>query len=185
MYFPLPRYVTALIFSPGSLEEIVTFSPATPAPLASVIVTVAVLVEARFATIDGGWRARLMAVAREICVRVAVADNRVEVTEVSVAVIVAPPTIVELVIVAVYVPLPLSVTALIFSPGSLEEIVTFSPGTPPVALVIATVAVVVEMPLATIDGGWSARLMAVAREVWVRVALDARFAAASVAVIVA
>ena len=77
MYVPLSRSVTALIFSPRSLEEIVTVSTGTPAPVASVIVTVTVLVEVPLATIDDGWRARLMAVACavacEVWVRGAVA----------------------------------------------------------------------------------------------------------------
>ena len=187
MYVPLPLSLTALIFSPGSLEEIVTFSPGTP-PVALVTITVAVVVEMPLATIDGGWSARLMAVAREVWTRVAGAEVRLAV--VSVAVIVARPTVVELVIVAVYVPLPLSLTALIFSPRSLEEIVTCSPGTPvPVESVIATVTVLVEVPLATIEVGLSARAMAAAaRRVWLRVAVadnGPRVAEASVAVIVA
>ena len=76
------------------------------------------------------------------------------VTEVSVAVIVALPGVVELVTVAVYAPPPWSVTALIVSPGSLEVIVMFCVWRwcPPVTV---AVAVLVDVPLAMIDVGVS------------------------------
>jgi hypothetical protein len=98
---PLPLSVTGPIVSPGSLDEKPIFSPETPAPTASVTVAVAVLLDEPSATIDPGWTARVIALAgSDVCVRDAVA-MRFGVTEVSLAVIVTDPTVVELVIVAV------------------------------------------------------------------------------------
>src|SRR5205807_1767178 len=77
-------------------------------------------------------------------------------TEVSVAVIVTGWAVVELVIVAVYVPSPTSFTLPIFSPGSLDVKLTVSPGTglAPASVTVAF-AVAVDFPSATIDAGES------------------------------
>jgi hypothetical protein len=61
------------------------------------------------------------------------------------------------------VPSPTSVTEPIISPASFEERATGSPGTPaPELSVTVTVAVVIEVPSATMLDGESERLMAVA-----------------------
>ena len=70
--------------------------------------------------------------------------------------IVADPTVFELVMVAVYVPFLLSVTAPIFSALSLEENVTISPDTGLAPAVTVAVAVLIEVPFATIEAGESA-----------------------------
>ena len=91
----------------------------------------------------------------------------------SVAVIVGVPTVVELVIVAVYVPLPVFVVALIFWPGSLEvktTAVSAGRGCAWLSVTLA-VAVVAEVPLATIELGASWSVTLAAGPVWVRVAV--------------
>ena len=68
--------------------------------------------------------------------------------------IVGEPTVVELVIVAEYVPSPWSVTPPKCTPLSVEEKPTPSPGTGlPFASVTVAVAVLVELPFATIELG--------------------------------
>ena len=86
-------------------------------------------------------------------------------TEPSVAVIVAGPTVMELVMVAVYVPFLLSVTAPIFSALSLEENVTVSPETGLAPAVTVAVAVLVEVPFATIEAGFIVTVTPVAGQV--------------------
>jgi AraC family transcriptional regulator of adaptative response / DNA-3-methyladenine glycosylase II len=81
----------------------------------------------------------------------------------SVAVIAAGPGVVELVIVAVYVPSPFGVVGLNTSPGSLDENDTVSPDTgAPSASVTVAVAVLVDVPSAAIRLGDSDTLTAVA-----------------------
>jgi hypothetical protein len=98
--------VTDPIVSPLSLEEKLTLSPAIGCPSASVTVAVAVDVDDPFATIDDGTNPTITPVAGPtVCTNVPCPETCGE-TELSVAVIVGDPTVVELVIVAVYVPSP-------------------------------------------------------------------------------
>jgi hypothetical protein len=93
--------VTDPIVSPLSVEEKLTASPAIGCPSASVTVAVAVLVEDPFATIDDGASPTTTLVAGPtVCAKVAWPLTLGE-TELSVAVIVGDPTVVELVTVAV------------------------------------------------------------------------------------
>jgi hypothetical protein len=171
-YVPLPLFVTEPIESPPSLEEKATVSPVTAWPSASVTVAVAVEVDVPLATIELGESETLTLVAGPgVCVSVACPDTLGE-TELSVAVIVACRTVVELVTVAEYVPLPLSVTGPIDTPPSVDEKATCSPGTksPPASVMVA-VAVVVELPFATITEGESATAtLAALPTVWFSVA---------------
>jgi hypothetical protein len=90
--------VTDPIVSPLSLDENATLSPAIGCPSASVTVAVAVLVDDPFATIDDGTSPTTTLLA--VCVSVACPETCGE-AELSVAVIVGAPIVVELVIVAV------------------------------------------------------------------------------------
>jgi hypothetical protein len=92
--------VTGPIVSPGSLLKNVTVSPLTGLPFASVTVAVAVDVELPSATIDAGANPTVTLLAGAVWVRLACPDMLGE-TVLSVAVIVADPAVVELVIVAV------------------------------------------------------------------------------------
>ena len=93
-------------------------SPRTGLVFASVTVAVAVEVETPSATIDAGETATLTAVAGPgVCVSVALPEAGGDVA--SLAVIVTWCAVFELVIVAVYVPSPLSVTGLIGLPLSV------------------------------------------------------------------
>ena len=86
--------------SPASLEVIATVSPFTTLPFASFTVAVAVEVDVPFATIDAGFSATVTLVAGPVVwVSVAVPLTFGE-ADVSVAVIVACPALVELVTVA-------------------------------------------------------------------------------------
>jgi hypothetical protein len=120
-------------------------------------VAVAVVVELPFATIEVGFSATVtLAAGPAVWVSVALPDTAGELV-LSVAVIVAVATLVELVIVAVYLPAPALVVALTFSPGSLdlnETFVSFVSNAPLAPLIVA-VAVVTEVPLAMIVAGES------------------------------
>jgi hypothetical protein len=152
---PPPWPVTALIVSPGSLEVILICCAGKLGAVVSVIV--AMLVETPLATIEGGVRVRVMFgvtfAAGAVWVRVFVAVRLWD-PRVTVAVIVAWPGVVELVTVAVNVPSPWPVTLLIVSPGSLEVIVMFCGESRPKRVTVA-VAVLVDVPSATIDAGFS------------------------------
>ena len=94
--------MTEPICSPASLEAKLTLSPGTGLPFASVTVAVMVDVELPFATIEPGESPTLtLAAGPTVCVSDAVPD-----TDPSAAVIVGVPTLVDDVIVAVYVPSP-------------------------------------------------------------------------------
>ena len=84
-----------------------------------------------------------------VCVRVACPDTG-GCTDVSVAVIVAVPAVVELVSVAVYVPSRLRVVGLNLMPLSLEEKATVWPTTGNPLSLTAAVAVLVDVPSATV-----------------------------------
>jgi len=119
-----------------------------------------VVVEVPLATIEFGFRPTVMVdggpavwsrVAGSVVVRFEV---------LSVAVIDAVPTVVELVMVALYVPSPLSVVPPTVSPRPLDENVTDSPvTTAPVVSVTVTVAVLVEVPSAMMLVGSSDTLL--------------------------
>jgi hypothetical protein len=111
---------------------------------------VAAAVETPSATIAPGLSCTAMLVARPT-VWVSVARPN---TEPSLAVIVDLPTVVDEVMVAVYLPFPMFWVLPTFSAGSLEENETVSAGrTFPWASVTVAVAVVVETPLAMIEAG--------------------------------
>jgi len=96
----LPLLVVALTLSPLSLEVNVTVALVTGEPLSDTV-AVAVEIDVPFAGIDIGANATLTVGAKTaVCVNIAVPDTLGE-TELSVAVIVAVPAVVELVIVAV------------------------------------------------------------------------------------
>ena len=109
-YLPSLYSVVEPTWTFRSLAENATLSPVTMSPSASVTVAVAVLVEVPLATIDEGESATWTLVAGGgggggggggvVCVSVAVPAT-LGVTELSVAVIVGDPAVVELVSVAV------------------------------------------------------------------------------------
>ena len=101
-----------------------------------------------------GWLVTGLAGDAATCVLLEIAvwvsgDCRLRSLVRSVAVIVASPGVVELVIVAEYAPPPSSVVALTCSPGSLDEntIESFGTGSPLASATVAT-AVLVEAPFA-------------------------------------
>ena len=93
--------MTDPIVSPPSVDAKLTLSPGNGRASASVTVAVAVLVDDPFATIDDGTNPTVTPVAGPtVCTSVAWPEMCGE-TELSVAVLVGDPTVVELVIVAV------------------------------------------------------------------------------------
>jgi len=96
----LPLLVVAPIFSPLSLEVKAMVAFVTGEPFSDTV-AVAVEVDVPFATIDVGDNATLTdGATTAVCVNIALPATLGE-TELSVAVIVGEPTVVELVIVAV------------------------------------------------------------------------------------
>jgi hypothetical protein len=149
VYVPSWLSVVPPTISPASLEENETLSPAIGWPSASVTVAVALDVDVPLAMIEVGTRTSpTFDAGPTVCVSGACPEPPVVS---SVAVIVASPTVVELLIVAVYVPLRLSVVPLTMSPASLEVNVIVSPITGLLSeSITVAVAVVVDAPSATI-----------------------------------
>ena len=168
LYVPLWLFTTCPMSSPGSLEEKKTASELSRCPWASFTVAVAVVVELPFATIEVGFSATVtLATGPAVWVRTA-SPETAGVLVLSVALIVAVPTVVELVIVAVYLPPPALVVALIFSPGSLDLKATFVSfaNSAPLGPLMVAVAVVTELPSAMIVVGESVTVTEAAGAAW-------------------
>jgi hypothetical protein len=146
---------------PPSLRANTTVWPGSGRPL-SVTVAVAVLVETPLAGIEVGDSFKVIFGDGEgggdVSVSVALPPTF---AVVSVALIVADPAVVELVIVAVKVPVPLVVVPLTVTGAPEDANVTMSP-VELVGSVTVAVAVLVEVPLASIERGESVTVTDVA-----------------------
>src|SRR6516225_6339482 len=138
---------------PGSVEENETACPDTGWPSASVTAAAATVLDWPSATIADGVRVTVIAAAFPVVwVRTALPEMP---AVVSVAVIVEAPTVLVLVIVAVYVPGLVWLAGIDPGwPGSVEENETACPDTGwPSASVTAAAATVLDWPSATIADG--------------------------------
>jgi hypothetical protein len=126
-------------------------------------VTVAIRVTSSFVTLELGDVASIVVLAIAVWTRVACPET-LGLNELSVAVIVGEPTVGELVMVALYVPWPWSVTGPTISPESLDlnETASFETGCERASVTVA-VAVVVDVPSAGIDEGVSCTVTVGAR----------------------